>query len=289
MNPAMSDIIGKFLSVSLAAMALLLPLESWGLSIGVPPIDDQIKQTPVIVVGRFSDATGKNFIVEEVIKSPVDLPKKANIHDPEPDISRWLQFDDYLASKIGVSQTIFFARWSEKEKAIVLALYQWSFWPQGRRTPEDPDKKDPSYTLPSSSIPELRDYIVETIKKQSEKTIWDKPLVIPPGGRQMSMMPFRNQGKSTYVLLEVEEDWQVAPSGQEVVMGDKKIKIRAELTVQGGGGEKYLSESIKRVGDKIELRITKDLPHNKDMYYLTLHVSEDFPVKSVSLSTREFK
>ena len=285
----MNVFAGKILSVSIAVV-LLLPVESWGLRIGVPSIDDQIKNTSVILVGHFSDTTGKKFIVEEVIKSPVELPKEISVYDPEPHISRWLKFNDHGAASIGTSQTIFFALWGEEEKAIAPALLQWSFWPQGGQTTKERDEEFPDCKLPHSTVSELRDYIVETIKKQSEKTIWDKPLVIPPGGWPMSMMPFRNQGKLTYVLLEVDGDWKVAPSGKEVVKDDKKIKIRAELRVLGDhDDEKYSSESIKRVGDKIELQITKDLPYNKDMYDLTLHVSEDFPVKSVSVSTRDFK
>jgi len=287
----MNDFFRKYSPVTLAAMALLLPLESWGDMI-IPSAGGQIRKAPIIVVGRFADTTGKIFIAEEVIKSPIELPEKIPVHRNPPHAGSDYDPTQFSMSKIGTEPTIFFAWWNVKEKALSPTFFTYSFWPQGRpylakKISEDL-QEGRSDSAPRSDVSILRDHIVETIKNQSEINIWHEPLIIPPEGKQIPMEPFTTQGKSTYVLLGVKGAWQLAPSGKEVVMGDKKIKLWAEAILLGGEVRKYRTESIGQVGDKIELRFGKDLPRNEDMY-LKLFASEDFPVKSVSLSTRDFK
>jgi len=161
------DFFRNILTVS-AVVALLLPLESQGLSMYFQPIDAEIEKTPVIVVGRFADATGKIFIADEVIKSPVKLPERIDVRNEVPLRAHWATVAQ-TARRIGTEQTIFFAKWSEEEKAIVPAMSLWSFWPQASPYPKEgkEEDKERNRVLPYSTVPELRDYIMKTVKRKS--------------------------------------------------------------------------------------------------------------------------
>ena len=142
----------------LALVTMNFSSYSLAMTYEVPEPEKVIKNADVIVVGRFDYKAGYTFIVDEVLKSPTRLPQKMN-------------YDEWVASPLNLinwsiksakektasTPTIFLGSWEKTEKIIVPIWRIHSFWPQG-------SLRD-NY-LPHSTIPELRNYIKDTIKKQ---------------------------------------------------------------------------------------------------------------------------
>ena len=121
-----------------------------------------------------------------------------------------------------------------------------------------------------------------------ERNIVNEPHIISASGQEWTLQPaFVNKGNSTYLLLGIEGSWQVESPWQEVIINDRKIKIWAQL--EDKNGKIYFSEIIGRANDKINLRFSNQLPRNTAFTKLRIFPSEDFPVKSISLHSRNFK
>ncbi|MCL1921831.1 MAG: hypothetical protein FWG50_12300 [Kiritimatiellaeota bacterium] len=119
----------------------------------------------------------------------------------------------------------------------------------------------------------------------------DHCIIISSSGKEWRLEPvFVNRGRSAYVLLEVEKGWETEPPWENVVKDGKKIRVWAQL--EDKNGKIYHSAIVGSQhgvdGHKIDLRFSNDLPRCTEFKKIRLFSSQDFPVKNISLRSRNF-